>query len=145
VAQRSLIATFAAFLAIVALSAFSSKIPARGRLFGKVTSDGIRMGAAFRSQSRSGEHWHNAAGGRDGKGHKGTGAKATRFRLGTAPMFRFTIRDVPWLTVVVALAVGWWLQAAKYRAVVRDNYHPRRDQFIRHLGRLLRPQPSAYD
>jgi hypothetical protein len=23
-------------------------------------------------------------------------------------MFRFTIRDVLWLTVVVALAVGWW-------------------------------------
>lgn len=24
-------------------------------------------------------------------------------------MFRFTTRDVLWLTVVVALAVGWWL------------------------------------
>jgi hypothetical protein len=24
-------------------------------------------------------------------------------------MFRFTIRDVLWLTVVVALGVGWWL------------------------------------
>jgi len=24
-------------------------------------------------------------------------------------MFRFSIRDVLWLTVVVALAVGWWL------------------------------------
>ena len=24
-------------------------------------------------------------------------------------MFRFTIRDVFWLTVVVALGVGWWL------------------------------------
>jgi hypothetical protein len=23
-------------------------------------------------------------------------------------MFRFTIRDLFWLTVVVALAVGWW-------------------------------------
>jgi len=23
-------------------------------------------------------------------------------------MFRFTIRDVLWLTVVVALGVGWW-------------------------------------
>jgi hypothetical protein len=23
-------------------------------------------------------------------------------------MFRFTIRDVLWLTVVVALSVGWW-------------------------------------
>src|SRR5262245_11479601 len=25
-------------------------------------------------------------------------------------MFRFTIRDVLWLMVVVALAVGWWLE-----------------------------------
>ena len=25
-------------------------------------------------------------------------------------MFRFTIRDVLWLTVVVALGCGWWLQ-----------------------------------
>jgi hypothetical protein len=25
----------------------------------------------------------------------------------TPPMFRFTIRDVLWLTVVVALSVGW--------------------------------------
>jgi hypothetical protein len=24
-------------------------------------------------------------------------------------MFRFTIRDVLWLTVVVALGIGWWL------------------------------------
>jgi hypothetical protein len=24
-------------------------------------------------------------------------------------MFRFTIRDVPWLTVVVALGVAWWI------------------------------------
>jgi hypothetical protein len=24
-------------------------------------------------------------------------------------MFRFTIRDVLWLTVVVALGVGWWI------------------------------------
>jgi len=24
-------------------------------------------------------------------------------------MFRFTIRDVLWLTVVVGLAIGWWL------------------------------------
>jgi hypothetical protein len=24
-------------------------------------------------------------------------------------MFRFTIRDVLWLTVVVGLSVGWWL------------------------------------
>jgi len=25
-------------------------------------------------------------------------------------MFRFTIRDVLWLMVVVGLAIGWWLE-----------------------------------
>jgi hypothetical protein len=30
-------------------------------------------------------------------------------------MFRFTIRDVLWLTVVVALAVGWWLNIDRFR------------------------------
>ena len=30
-------------------------------------------------------------------------------------MFRFTIRDVLWLTVLVALAVGWWLDHARTR------------------------------
>jgi len=29
-------------------------------------------------------------------------------------MFRFTIRDVLWLTVVVAMGLGWWISA--YRA-----------------------------
>jgi hypothetical protein len=41
VAQRSLIAIFAALLAIFALSACVPKAPERGRLFGKVTSDGV--------------------------------------------------------------------------------------------------------
>jgi hypothetical protein len=31
-------------------------------------------------------------------------------------MFRFTIRDVLWFTVVVGLAVGWWLN---HRQLVR--------------------------
>src|SRR5688572_16881411 len=29
-------------------------------------------------------------------------------------MFRFTIRDVLWLTVVVALAAAWWLDHSRY-------------------------------
>jgi len=28
-------------------------------------------------------------------------------------MFRFTIRDVLWLTVVVAMGVGWWSMQAQ--------------------------------
>jgi hypothetical protein len=26
-----------------------------------------------------------------------------------APLLRFTIRDVLWLTVVAGLSIGWWL------------------------------------
>ena len=29
--------------------------------------------------------------------------------------FRFTIRDLLWLTVVVALAVGWWLDNSRLK------------------------------
>jgi hypothetical protein len=31
-------------------------------------------------------------------------------------MFRFTIRDLLWLTVVVALGLGWWLDRAEMKA-----------------------------
>jgi len=34
-------------------------------------------------------------------------------------MFRFTIRDVLWLTVVVALAVGWWLERTRSQGQAR--------------------------
>jgi len=36
-------------------------------------------------------------------------------------MFRFTIRDVLWLTVVVALAVVAWQVESSRRAAERDN------------------------
>ena len=32
------------------------------------------------------------------------------------PMFRFTIRDVLWLTVAVALAVGWGIDRSRLSA-----------------------------
>jgi hypothetical protein len=33
-------------------------------------------------------------------------------------MLRFTIRDMLWLTVVVALAVGWWIDRRVQRSLV---------------------------
>ena len=36
-------------------------------------------------------------------------------------MFRFTIRDVLWLMVVVAMACGWWIQVAKHKQVIDLN------------------------
>ena len=35
-------------------------------------------------------------------------------------MHRFSIRDLLWLTVVVALAVGWWLDRAKLADIARE-------------------------
>jgi hypothetical protein len=52
------------------------------------------------------------------------------------PMFRFTIRDVLWLTVVVALAVGW----------DRDRYtlHAVTDWWSDHLEREHSSNPNDY-
>jgi hypothetical protein len=33
-------------------------------------------------------------------------------------MFRFTIRDVLWLTALVALGVGWWIHARAMSAEI---------------------------
>jgi hypothetical protein len=33
-------------------------------------------------------------------------------------MFRFTIRDVLWLTIVVALALGWWVDSKRIENTV---------------------------
>ena len=44
-------------------------------------------------------------------------------------MFRFTIRDVLWLTVVVGLAVAWWVEhrAAMKRATAKPRWEYRRN------------------
>jgi hypothetical protein len=36
-------------------------------------------------------------------------------------MFRFTIRDLLWLTVVVALVVGWWVERGRQDALTDDR------------------------
>jgi hypothetical protein len=41
-------------------------------------------------------------------------------------MFRFTIRDVLWLTVLVAVLVAWWVdreRVAKREAWARENFN----------------------
>src|SRR4051812_40313748 len=49
--------------------------------------------------------------------------------IGSRSMFRFTIRDVLWLMVVAALAVGWWLEHRSMREQLR--WHGR--QWMDHL------------
>jgi len=41
-------------------------------------------------------------------------------------MFRFTIRDVLWLTVVVALGIGWWLDRTYWKREA-DTWHSREE------------------
>jgi hypothetical protein len=48
-------------------------------------------------------------------------------------MFRFTIRDVLWLTVVVGLACGWWME---HRQAVFQTFIFTRDE--RNLTDALR-------
>jgi hypothetical protein len=36
-------------------------------------------------------------------------------------MFRFTIRDVLWLTVVVAVAVAWWLDHRNAKGIAKKS------------------------
>ena len=48
-----------------------------------------------------------------------------------ASLFRFTIRDLLWLTVVVALTVGWWrnyqMLEASHRERAKDALAHKRD------------------
>jgi hypothetical protein len=44
-------------------------------------------------------------------------------------MFRFTIRDLLWLTVVVSLAIGWGMQIGRLNA---DLTHSRNESQSRH-------------
>jgi hypothetical protein len=45
-------------------------------------------------------------------------------------MFRFTIRDVLWLTVVVGLAVGWWLEHDHFASRARRDQLRERRQIL---------------
>jgi hypothetical protein len=36
-------------------------------------------------------------------------------------MFRFTIRDVLWFTVMVALVVGWWVDRGRLAGKARES------------------------
>ena len=51
-------------------------------------------------------------------------------------MFRFTIRDVLWLTVVVALGVGWWLERTRSQGQARRI--ERLDAEVKQLGSVIK-------
>jgi hypothetical protein len=86
---------------------------------------------------------------RDGRGAADIGLGDYRriSRMGwVASMFRFTIRDVLWLTVVVALGVGWlvdrrWLietyRGARMAYNLEADYADRLESIVKKLGGSL--------
>ena len=52
--------------------------------------------------------------------------------------FTFSIRDLLWLTLVVALAIGWWINFRDYRAAVdrEAGIHDELTALREHVGRL---------
>jgi hypothetical protein len=59
-------------------------------------------------------------------------------------MFRFTIRDVLWLTVVAALAVGWWVEhrrAAAREAAWITCFHSALEKLSFHVQQ----EPETFD
>jgi hypothetical protein len=50
-------------------------------------------------------------------------------------MFRFTVRDLLWLTVVVALVVAWWLDHRRQDQRWEAHLHPRKDAALANSSR----------
>ena len=52
-------------------------------------------------------------------------------------MFRFTVRDLLWLTIVVALGVAWWVDRGRTTRTWQRRYQTElqhsSDWFLRHL------------
>ena len=57
--------------------------------------------------------------------------------LETAPMFRFTIRDVLWLTVVAGLALAWLDRERSWRASLGKTYQEVLERERRELRREM--------
>jgi hypothetical protein len=57
---------------------------------------------------------------------------------------RFSIRDLFWLTLVVALAVGWLLSYRWYKSQIEDQRKHFSDYFNRNAAQLL-PTESEFE
>jgi hypothetical protein len=49
-------------------------------------------------------------------------------------MFRFTIRDLLWLTVVLGLSVEWWIEHRNANAALIDAVNRVAGEWARRLG-----------
>jgi hypothetical protein len=59
-------------------------------------------------------------------------------------MFRFTIRDVLWLTVVVALATGWWVDRNGLSQALNKSRRERLETVVRIEAEQLRRDQSDW-
>jgi len=57
-------------------------------------------------------------------------------------MFRFTIRDVLWLTVVVGMGVGWYCDRASQQAAWRRAFRIQGELIQSHKTEALRARES---
>jgi hypothetical protein len=53
--------------------------------------------------------------------------------------FRFTIRDLLWLTLVVALGVGWWIDRRSIQRQSATEFNALRQDFITVRDRAVSP------
>ncbi len=60
--------------------------------------------------------------------------------------FRFTIRDLLWLTLVVAIATGWFVRERRLGAEVVDAQHEATVQrwYVKVLEEAVRTRDQAY-
>jgi hypothetical protein len=67
-------------------------------------------------------------------------------------MFRFTIRDALWLTALLAVSIGWWLENQSKRrqaadeqdtaTILRADNAQLEHENSAHRAKSLRPQPG---
>ena len=60
-------------------------------------------------------------------------------------MFRFTIRDVLWLTVVVALSAGWWNCDRSWQAWTRTAHQKGFEQVNRMDNRIYELESELFE
>jgi hypothetical protein len=63
-------------------------------------------------------------------------------RIKGTPMFRFTIRDVLWLTVVVGMGVGWWIDHWQISSFERELIDGWRQMAIKGESTYSPPHPK---
>ena len=54
--------------------------------------------------------------------------------------FRFTIRDLLWLTALIAMGMAWWLDHRAIQRQSANEFNALREDFSRLRGQVIRAQ-----